>query len=174
MAASVQHDLRSVLNHSMQDITTRFAGIQLLEQDTSLSNDVCTVHTTWEGGHRATLVLRADRSLLTRLAQAIMHAEAVTAQDIEDVSTEYFNIICGRIAGRLFQTAHISSRFQIPRFYPGSYLPDEDCGCRCELNYISDQQESVQLVFMKPAASGAAALTPGSSGSACQSLDQGT
>lgn len=174
MTAAVQQDLRSVLNHSIQDITTRFAGIQLLEQDTSLSSDVCTVHTTWEGGHRATLVLRADRALLTRLTQAIMHAEAVTPKDIEDVSTEYFNIICGRIAGRLFQTAHISSRFQIPRFYLGSYLPDEDSACRYVLNYTSDQRESVQLVFIKPVSHEASKLIPCPLGPACQANCYGT
>lgn len=150
MTARIQHELRNVLNDSIQETTTRFAGIQLLEKDASLSSDICTVHTTWEGGHKAALLMRADRTLLTRLAQLIMHAESVTPKDIEDVATEYFNIICGKIAGGLFQTAHISSRFQIPRFYPGSYLPGENSACQCVLSYISDQRESMQLVYLSP------------------------
>ena len=148
MNAHAEQELHAILNHSMQDTTRRFAGIQLLNETAAPSDDTCTVHTVLEGGHRAVLLLCADTALLTRLARTIMRREAVTAQDIEDVATEYFNIICGRVAAGLFQAAHISSRFQSPRFRTGRYLPQVDSTCRCVLNYNSGNDERMQLIYM--------------------------
>lgn len=77
----------------MREITKRFAGIDLLEEEAALSDDICTVYTVLEGNQRAALLLSADTPLLIRLAQHIMHSQTVTQQDIEDVATEYFNVI---------------------------------------------------------------------------------
>lgn len=148
MNARIKHELQAILNCSIQDITSRFAGIQLLEEDTALSDDICTVHTILEGGHPAALLLCADTALLTRLAKIIMRRENVTPQDVEDVATEYFNIICGRVAAGIFQTAHIPSRFQSPRFRTGRYLPESASACRCVLNYTSGNNERAQLIYM--------------------------
>lgn len=148
MTPTIQQQLRDVLNTSIQDTTHHFAGIALSENGESLSNDICTVHTTWEGGCEAVFLMRADRTLLTRLARIILHSEAVAPQDIEDVAMEYFNIICGRVAHGLFQVAHIPTRFQVPRFHPCSYLPEDEVTCRCVMNYSSGEQESVQLAFL--------------------------
>lgn len=141
-------ELLQVISHSVQDITSRLGGIELAENGEILSDDTCTVHTILEGAHRAALLLCADTALLTRLAQKIMHREAVTAQDIEDVTTEYFNIICGRVAAGFFQSAHISSRFHTPSFCPGRYLPEACAACQYVFNYSSGNKEGVQLVYM--------------------------
>ena len=148
MNTCAKHELQSILNCSMQDITNRFAGIQLLEENTDLSDDICTVHTIMEGGHRAALLLCADTALLTRLARIIMHRDTVTPKDVEDVATEYFNIICGRVAAGIFQTAHIPSRFHSPRFRTGRYLPESSSSCQCVLNYNSGNNERAQLIYM--------------------------
>lgn len=148
MNACVKHELQSILNCSMQDITSRFAGIQLQEEKTALSDDICTVHTVLEGGPPAALLLCADTALLTRLAKIIMHRDAVTPRDIEDVATEYFNIICGRIAAGIFQVAHIPSRFQSPSFRTGLYLPESDPDRQCVLNYTSGDNEGAHLIYM--------------------------
>ena len=91
----VQSELENVLNRSMRDITSCFAGIQLYEQDSSLSNDICTVHTTFEGSYDDALILFADTAMFNRLARKVLHTEQVTQQDIEDAATEYFNIMPG-------------------------------------------------------------------------------
>lgn len=148
MNACVKHELQSILNHSIQDITSRFAGIQLQEENTTLSNDICTVHTVLEGSRPAALLLCADTALLTRLARSIMHRDVVTPRDIEDVATEYFNIICGRIAAGIFQAAHIPSRFQSPLFRTGLYLPESDPERQCVLHYTSGDNEGAHLIYM--------------------------
>lgn len=143
-------ELKNVLNHSIQETTSRFAGIQLQEQDVELSDDICTVHTILEGDHRSVLLLCADTVLLTRLAQNIMHSSKVTLQDIEDVAKEYLNIICGQVVAGLFRTAQITSRFQIPSFRVGLYMPEEQAACQCVLNYNGGDQGSVRLICLGP------------------------
>lgn len=148
MNSIVPNDLQTVLNRSIRDITCRFAGIELCQQDAGLSDDICTVYTTFHGGYHAALVLCADTPLLTRLARKILRSESVTPQDIADVTTEYFNIICGQVAAGLFQTARISSRFHSPVFCTGLYLPKETAVSRCVLNYTSRNQEKIQLIHL--------------------------
>ena len=149
MTTFIHQNLESILNQCMREITKRFAGIDLLEEEAALSDDICTVHTVLEGNQRAALLLSADTPLLIRLAQHIMHSQTVTQQDIEDVATEYFNVICGRIAAGLFQSANIASRFQTPKFFPGPYLPEESADCRCELNYTDGNNQTARLICVK-------------------------
>ena len=146
----VCQELKQVLNHSIQDTTSRYGGIQLMEQDVMLSNDICTVHTMLENAQRSALLLYADTALLTRLAQRILHSEEVTQQDVEDVAKEYLNIICGQVAAGLFRMAHISSRFESPSFRVGHYLPEGEVACRCELNYEGGHNECMRLLYMGP------------------------
>lgn len=146
----VHQDLISILNGSLRETTSRFAGIQLCQQDGCLFNNVCTIHTVLEAPHRTALLLYADSALLLKLAQKIMHREEVSQRDIEDVATEYFNVVCGRIAAGLYRSAHIASRFQTPSFCAGCYLPAEEASCKYELSFKGENDESVRLVCMGP------------------------
>lgn len=147
-----EHPYRSmegILNECMREITRRFAGIELQEKNSALSDDTCTVHTVLEGPHRAALLLCADTPLLIKLAQHIMHSQSVTQQDIEDVATEYFNVICGRIVAGLFQTTKVASRFQTPQFRPGCYLPEESTNSRYVLNYTDGDNQTAHLILVR-------------------------
>lgn len=146
----VRQKLKDVLNRSIQDTTSRFAGIQLVEQNVELSDDICTVHTILEGNRRAALLLCADTALLNRLAQNILHSSQVTPQDVEDVAKEYLNIICGQVVAGLFQIARIPSRFCIPSFRTGLYLPEEQATSQCVLNYDSGEHGKIRLICMGP------------------------
>lgn len=148
MTGPVHQQLQNILNQCVQDTTTKFAGIQLLEQDECLLDDMCTVHTVLEGQCPAALLLYANTPMLTKLAQNIIHSESVSQQDIEDVATEYFNVVCGRIVAKLFQATKVPSRFQAPRFMPGCYLPDNKTPCRCVLSYTDDGSTCMQLIYM--------------------------
>lgn len=148
MNNNVSQEFRQSLSRSMRDITQRFGGIELTETELPLAEDACTIHTVMEGECRADLLLCADTALLTSLARNIMCQEDVTRQDIEDVATEYFNVVCGRIASLIFQAAHESSRFQIPRFHAGRYLPEYDPASRWSIGYNSPQNGSLQLIYM--------------------------
>ncbi|HIS64540.1 MAG TPA: chemotaxis protein CheX [Candidatus Avoscillospira avistercoris] len=141
-------ELQEIIHQCMQDTTIRFAGIDLLQEETALSDNVCTVHTTLEGGCNATLVLCADTALLTRLARIIMCSDEVTEQDVQDVAIEYFNVVCGRIAAGLYQSTRISSRFTPPRFRTGAYVPETPQSGSCVLGYSSGSNENAQLMFL--------------------------
>lgn len=149
MKTASQQELQDVLNRSMQETTSRFAGIQLVEKNVELSNDTCTIYTVLEGEERAVLLLCADIALLTRLARNIMHLEQITQQDIEDVAMEYFNVVCGCVVAGIFQMAHSPLWFQVPNFHFGHYLPQVSVTSQCVLNYDSREGERVQLVYMK-------------------------
>ncbi|MDR3765722.1 MAG: chemotaxis protein CheX [Butyricicoccus sp.] len=146
MAPLTQEEIQNVLDQVVQDMTDRIAGIRLCKQDKVLSGDICTVHTTFEGNYHASLTLCVETTLLTRLTQQVMQEETVDPQDIEDFAKEYFNVICGQIVAGLFRVAHVSSRFRIPSFYMGRYVPQENGGPQYVLNYTSDCNEGAQLI----------------------------
>ena len=151
MIPLTQNEILDILDRAMQDITNRMARIYPCKQNVAPSGDVCTVCTTFEGGYNADLILYMDPALLTKLTQTTMQEETVSLQDIEDFMKEYFNVICGHIVARLFQAAHISSRFCIPRFYSGLHLPDGAGSLCCVLSYVSGSNERAQLIHQLPA-----------------------
>ncbi len=145
-----QSQVLEILDRVMKDITNRIVTIQSSDKTPPLCpNDSCTVYTTFEGGYRATLTLCVDSNLLLHLAQTSMQEENVSAEDLEDFAKEYFNVICGQVAARLFQAAHISSRFQIPTFETGCYTPEETSQ-ELVLNYTSNRNEGAQLIHKAP------------------------
>lgn len=151
MIPLTQNEIVDILDAVMQDITNRMDKIYPCQQGVSFSNDTCTVCTTFEGGYDADLILYMDTALLCRLTKQALQEETVSQQDIEEFSKEYFNVICGHIVARIFQAAHIASRFSIPRFYPGQHTPSQTTASCHVLNYVSGNNEGVQLVHQLPA-----------------------
>ena len=148
LSTLTQTEIQDILDHGMCDVTHQIGRFPLQKQDRVLSGDICTVHTTFEGGYQAALALCADTALFARLARNVMRSENVSQQDIRDVATEYFNIICGRVVAGLFQSVRVSSRFRIPCFRPGPYLPEEKPICSCVLKYHCACQEHAHLIYM--------------------------
>ena len=130
----------------IQDITEHISSVQLYKQEHALLGETYTVQTTFEGGYNATLFLCADTALFTRLAQCVLQSETVSQQDVEDFAKEYFNIICGQIVAKIFQTAHVSSRFSIPDVCTGRNIPHDDGKIRFVLNYTSSCNDGIQLI----------------------------
>ena len=154
MNLCVEQKLQDILSSSLQDTTIRFAGIRIWEDEAAPSDDICTVHTVLEARRPAALLLHADRAFLVRLAQAIMHQSVLSTRDVEDVATEYFNIVCGRVVAGLFEADHVSACFQSPCFKPGRYLPQTDSTCRCILSYAGGDHERMQLIYLGLCANG--------------------
>lgn len=150
MNSLTQNDIQNILDRVMRDTTNQVANIQLCKKDSVLSSNICTVHTTFEGGCHASLTLCADASLFTRLTQNVMQEETVAPQDIEDFSKEYFNVICGQVVYHISKAAHIPYRFQIPTFYTGRYLPPARGTSQLVLRYTSNCNECVQLIYQIP------------------------
>lgn len=151
MNPRLKQEIPGILDCVMQEITGHMVGIQPIEREDILSEDVCTVRTTFEGGYHATLVLFLDTALLRQLTQQFMEEEEVAPEDVEDFAKEYLNVICGKVVARLFQTARISSRFRIPVFSRGRVVPDTGYPvCEHVLNYISEDNKGVQLRHQLP------------------------
>ncbi len=142
-------ELESMFSKTFQEVTHRVGGIRLRQQETIPDGEVYTVSITFDRGVHSRLCLIADKSMFIRLTQYMMRREDVTPQDVEDFSKEYFNVVCGHIASKLFQTTKIASRFGIPDFCVGRCQP-ENYREHIVLNYSGDQSEGVQLIHLLP------------------------
>lgn len=150
MNSLTENEVLNILDCVMRNITNRVVNIQLCKQAMRFSGDTCTVHTKLTGGYDATLILYADTNLMTRLTQQCVQEEKVDPRDVEDFVREYFNVICGQVVSKLFQTTRVPSRFHIPCFCAGKYIPEQDEVCQYELNYTTCYNEGVQLIYQVP------------------------
>lgn len=142
--------LRSIFDLAVREVTEKLAGIRLYEESAApVGKDSCTVHATFANGFSSSLVLCADTAMFIRLTQSMLQEEKVTDQDVEDFSKEYFNVLCGHIASRLFQATKIASRFGIPEFHAGCYQP-ADKKEQFTICYSSDKNESSCLGHFTP------------------------
>lgn len=150
--AMSQKELEELLDKAVRAVTEQSVGIQLYQGGDSLGNDVCTVLVSFNKGVNTSLTLCADTTLMNRMAQNVF-GEELDEQDLEDFTKEYFNVLCGKIAGFLKETTHIAARFSVPVFFKGAYVP-EDYNAQFVLTYSDDQHKSVQLIHHIPHSQG--------------------
>lgn len=143
--AMPKEKLQEVFDRITREVTQEAVGIQLVRGEALPEEDLCTVHIGFKQGFHSSLSLRADTAMLTRLTQSFIKEEEVTDQDIEDVTKEYFNVLCGQIASALYRATSIASRFDVPSFYQGSFSPEHQKE-QFVLNYSDAQNESAQLI----------------------------
>lgn len=148
-----EEKLREVLDRVTRQVTEDSGGIRLLQGDAPPGKDSCTVHIRFRKGFRSTLSLRADKTMLTKLAQSMLEVEKVTCQDMEDAAKEYFNVLCGHISAAMYRATHIASRFDVPTFYHGEYSP-EDQKEQFDLRYSAEGDAAVQLIHHIPVTAG--------------------
>lgn len=146
--AMSQKELEDLLDKAVRAVTEQSIGIQLYQGENSLGNDVCTVLVSFNKGFNTSLTLCADTTLLSRMARNVF-GEGFDEQDLEDFSKEYFNVLCGKIAGFLKETTQIAARFSVPIFFRGPYIP-EDYKTQFVLTYSDDQHKGVQLIHHVP------------------------
>ena len=79
------------------------------------------------------------------------HEEAVTPEDVEEFSKEYFNVLCGKIVGAMFQATQVPAHIGAPVFYHGRYEP-EGQEAQFILTYADEQREGAQLIHHVPSA----------------------
>jgi len=139
-----QKKLQDIFDQVVREVTEKVAGIRLIEEETSVKEDSCTVHAAFARGFSSSVALCADTAMFTRLTQSMLQSESVTKQDVEDFTKEYFNVICGHIASRLFQVTKVPSRFEIPKFYDGHYQPAGQKE-HFAISYSSDKNESARF-----------------------------
>ncbi|MDE6687441.1 MAG: hypothetical protein K2K17_09005 [Lachnospiraceae bacterium] len=147
--AMEQEELEQILDQAVQDVTERTAGVHLFQGGQSSGDDLCTVQITFDRGFNTSLTLCADTSLLYRMACNSFHEESVSPEDLEEFSKEYFNVLCGRIAGAMFRATQIPAHFGPPVFYHGRYEP-EGREIQFALTYSSEYSEGAQLIHHVP------------------------
>ncbi len=141
--------LKEVLDRITRKVTEESAGIHLNPGKSGPEEDQCTVHVRFHRGSLSNLSLRADMEMFTRLARSMLQTEQITLQDLEDVAKEYFNVLCGHIVIALYKATHVGSRFGVPSFYRGAFVP-KDRKEQFVLNYSSDRNEAAQLAHHVP------------------------
>ena len=141
--------LEQILDQALQDVTEQTAGVRLNQGDQPPGEDLCTVHITFDKGFSTSLTLCADTSLLTRMARNSFHEDEVDSEDLEEFTKEYFNVLCGKIAGAMFQATQIPAHFGPPTFYHGRYEP-EGQEVQFVLTYSDEHREGAQLIHHVP------------------------
>lgn len=139
-----QEILDTIFDEVTRQVTETVAGIRLYRGNIVPVGEIYTVYAAFERGFSSSLSLCAEASVFIRLTQHIMESVHITHQDVEDFTKEYFNVLCGNIASRLFQITKTASRFEIPSFYRGRYQP-ENYQDHFAINYFSDKNEGVLL-----------------------------
>lgn len=141
--------LEQILDQALQDVTERTAGVRLNQGDQPPGEDLCTVHITFDKGFSTSLTLCADTSLLSRMARNSFHEEELEPEDLEEFTKEYFNVLCGKIAGAMFQATQVPAHFSPPTFYHGRYEP-EGQEVQFVLTYSDEHREGAQLIHHVP------------------------
>ena len=144
-----KEELEQLLDQTLQSVTEQTAGVRLHQGNQPLGENLCTVHITFDKGFNTSLTLCADTSLLTRMAGNSFHEDVVNAEDLEEFTKEYFNVLCGKIAAAMYQTTQISAHFGLPRFYRGRYEP-EGQEVQFVLTYSNGYREGAQLIHHVP------------------------
>ncbi len=148
-SALEKEELERILDQAVQDVTERTAGVRLRHADQSPGEDLCTVQITFDRGFKTSLTLCADTGLLYRMACNSFHEESVTPEDLEEFSKEYFNVLCGRIAGAMFRATQVPAHFDPPVFYRGRYEP-EGREIQFVLTYSNERFGGAQLIHHVP------------------------
>lgn len=143
--ALTKETLEKILDQALQDVTERTSGVCLQQGAQAPGEDLCTVHITFDEGFDTSLTLCADTSLLARMARNSFHEDSVTPEDLEEFSKEYFNVLCGKIVGAIFQTTQVPAHFSPPAFYHGRYEP-EGQEIQFILTYSDEFSEGAQLI----------------------------
>ena len=157
-SAMSKEELEKLLDQAVQDVTERTAGVCLHQGTQSPGEDLCTVQITFDKGFHTSLTLCADTSLLYRMACNTFHEELLEPEDLEEFGKEYFNVLCGRIAGAMFQATQIPAHFNPPVFYHGRYEP-EGQEVQFILTYADENSKGAQLIHHLARSNGDAAVS---------------
>lgn len=75
--------------------------------------DLCTIHTTTNGGYQIRLVFYADRTFLLLIAQHMLGEPVTDPDDIKECAMEFFNVDRGHIVAAIFRETHARRGFTV-------------------------------------------------------------
>lgn len=137
--------LIQLLDTTIQEVIKATTGIQVSRSNDTPQKDICTVYISFQKGFSSSLALYAEKAMLERMARNALQIEIATPRDVEDYAKEFFNILCGQITAAMFNAAKTASRFSVPAFYRGYYVPD-DMEPQFAIDYTSSHNEGFQFV----------------------------
>ena len=130
-------------------ITKQVAKIDLSCSDNSLdiAKEPCTVYTTLDGTYHTNLIFCAEKEFLRRMTENMMGEPIQYADDVEEYSKEFFNILCGHIVREVHKETKSGASFYPPCFVDGHYAPDmpEHCA-EAMIWFTSNHSENMVLV----------------------------
>ncbi|MEG0566364.1 MAG: chemotaxis protein CheX [Hungatella sp.] len=116
-------NISGILDTAVKDISKQVVGLTM--QDVPAQHvemeEPCSMSITTQGDYCLRIVLYADGRILRAMAQNMKHGVSADDTDISIYTTEYFNILCGRIVSAMNMKHHSSARFGIPKFVRGAY-----------------------------------------------------
>ena len=115
--------LHELICDMTQKITQNVAHIDLTpcDMEPDPHRSLCSVYTTLSGGYSACLVLCAERTFLHRLTENILGHPTDDPEDLEEYAKEYFNVLCGRLVGEIYQVTGLGAKFHPPCLQDGHY-----------------------------------------------------
>jgi len=144
-----REELEKMFDQTLREVTSRVGGIHLHQVDSLPEGELYTVYVTFDRGLQSSLCLCAEKSMFLRLTRFMMRREEVTYQNMKDFSKEYFNVVCGHIAAKLYAATRRACRFSVPGFCSGRYQPEEH-EAYIALSYAGDQNERARMVHLVP------------------------
>lgn len=147
--AMAKDELEQLLDQAVQSVTERTAGVRLHQGEQLSGKDFCTVLITFDKGFHTSLTLCADTGLLYRMACNSFCEDSISPEDLEEFGKEYFNVLCGKIAGAMYQSTRIPAHFGPPVFYHGRYEP-KGFDIQFVLTYSDERCGGVQLIHHVP------------------------
>ncbi len=95
--AMTQKELEELLDQAVREVTEQTAGVRLYPGGGVLSEDLFTVHISFQKGFHTSLTLCADTALLVRMAQNALGEDQLSSQDLEDFGKEYFKFCAEKL-----------------------------------------------------------------------------
>lgn len=147
-----EESLQPLINETIEDLFWDIAKIRLrrCEHCDKLSEELCSVYTTFSGGYQIRFVFCAELGMMKRIAENIAEEPVDDKEYIEEYMKEFLNIICGHVVASVFRKTKKTARFHCPCFEGRLYIP-EAANARgtdqiMKTQYIDDYAENALLM----------------------------
>lgn len=144
------HRLEELVGNVVEQVTRKMARVDLCQAKDApdQNSDTYSVWTTIESPYHLRLLVCAEQSFLRRCMENMLGESSSDPADLEDCTMEFFNVLCGRLVGEIFQESHAGAWFPIPNFAHSFYTDAIGAGQSGSLVcFISDRREHMAVFF---------------------------
>ncbi len=123
-----------IIDANVLEITRKITGIILTASQPMKVPNTQTLYLCAKGSYQLDLYLHADKDSLKHIACTMKH-DSVTEEEIPLYTTEFFNILAGKIISTINQLYKQSARFRPPVFSNVELHPSGEPGESLILHY---------------------------------------